>query len=67
MLLGTTNLLSGVRTKAFNRSLNDFFIVLNCQVVKWIDFFANPVLKIQVSTAVIWTVESMWRALWISR
>ena len=41
MLLGTINLLPGVR----KRLLIGFwmsFVVLNSQVVEWVDIFANP-------------------------
>ena len=36
MLLGTINFLPGLWMS---------FIVLNCQVVEWVDIFANPVFK----------------------
>ena len=44
MLLGTINLLPGVR-ESLLMGLWMSFIVLNCQVVEWVDIFANPVLK----------------------
>ena len=44
MLLGTINLLPGVR-KRLLIGLWTSFIVLNRQVVEWVDIFANPVFK----------------------
>ena len=44
MLLGTINLLPGVRWTLLI-GLWMSFIVLNCQVVEWVDIFANPVFK----------------------
>ena len=40
MLLGTINLLPG-----FCLSVFECFVVLNCQVVEWVDILANPVFK----------------------
>ena len=45
MPLGTINLLPGVRLTARLIDLWMSFIVLNCQVVEWVDIFANPVFK----------------------
>ena len=53
MLLGTTNLLSGVRTKAFNRSLNDFSLFQIAKQQNGLIFLLTRFSKIQVSTAVI--------------
>ena len=44
MLLGTINLLPGVRERLLI-GLWMSFIVLNGQVVEWVDIFANPVFK----------------------
>ena len=44
VLLGTINLLPGVRQRLLI-DLWTSFIVLNCQLVKWVDIFANPVFK----------------------
>ena len=44
MLLGTIHLLHSVRW-SFLIGLWMSFVVLNCQVVEWVDIFANPVFK----------------------
>ena len=44
MLIGTINLLPGVRERLL-KGLWMSFVVLNCQVVEWVDIFANPVFK----------------------
>ena len=44
MLLGTINLLPGVRNRLLI-GLWTSFIVFNCSVVQWVDIFAKPDLK----------------------
>ena len=43
MLLGTINLLLGVKERFLICLWMSF--VLNCQIVEWVDIFANPVFK----------------------
>ena len=44
MLLGTINLLPGVRNRLLI-GLWTSFIAFNCSVAQWVDTFANPVFK----------------------
>ena len=64
MLLGTINLLLGVRYRLFIGLWTDF-IAFNCQVVKWALIFANPVFK--NSGILAWRVISVKRVISRSR
>ena len=63
MLLGTINLLPGVSSRLL-MGLWMSFVVLNCQVVEWVNIFANPVFK---NPGIITLMIKENRALWLAR